>query len=454
MSPSRPLPPPGGEKLLLGVVHLPPLPGAPRYEGGGLDPVVEHARADAEALLRAGFHGFIVENFGDAPFFAGAVPPVVVASMTAVLQQLPVEGAVVGVNVLRNDAASALAVATAVGAAFIRVNVHVGAMVTDQGVVEGRAAETLRLRAALGAEVGILADVDVKHARPLGGPTDLLEATRETVGRGLADGVIVTGRATGAPVDPGDLRRVRDAAADRIAEECAMLEEARNGVLSELGRLGTLRDQLVPWAGLEIPREELRTLRTTATILGTVPSERAHALEVELEEVSDAVHLERVGEHEGTSHVVLFHRNEDTGRIADALRAAECSEASLPSFQGTVREELERIRAEISAKERERAEVEARSAELVPHRRELLVLIDHLSDCVAEEVIRSRFARTSRSMLIEGWMEGENFAQAKAELEAEFETVRVMEAESMPGEEPPTEFANAPAIQWTCLRGR
>ncbi len=216
MSPSRPLPPPGGEKLLLGVVHLPPLPGAPRYEGGGLDPVVEHARADAEALLRAGFHGFIVENFGDAPFFAGAVPPVVVASMTAVLQQLPVEGAVVGVNVLRNDAASALAVATAVGAAFIRVNVHVGAMVTDQGVVEGRAAETLRLRAALGAEVGILADVDVKHARPLGGPTDLLEATRETVGRGLADGVIVTGRATGAPVDPGDLRRVRDAAADHL----------------------------------------------------------------------------------------------------------------------------------------------------------------------------------------------------------------------------------------------
>jgi len=240
---------------------------------------------------------------------------------------------------------------------------------------------------------------------------------------------------------------VRDAAADRIVEECATLEEARNGVLSELGRLGTLRDQLVPWAGLEIPREELRTLRTTATILGTVPSERAHALEVELEEVSDAVHLERVGEHEGTTHFVLFHRNEDTGRIADALRAAECSEASLPSFQGTVREELERIRAEISAKERERAEVEARSAELVPHRRELLVLIDHLSDCVAEEVIRSRFARTTRSMLIEGWMEGENFAQAKAELEAEFETVRVMEAESMPGEEPPTEFANAPAIR-------
>ena len=216
MSPSRPLPPPGGEKLLLGVVHLPPLPGAPRYDGRGLAPIVEHARADAEAILDAGMHGFVVENFGDAPFFKGAVPPVVVAGMTALLERLGVEGACVGVNVLRNDAASALAIAAVTGAAFVRVNVHVGAMVTDQGVIEGRAAETLRLRAALGANVAVLADVDVKHARPLGGPTDLVESTRETIGRGLADGVIVTGRATGAPVDLEDLRRVRGAAGDHL----------------------------------------------------------------------------------------------------------------------------------------------------------------------------------------------------------------------------------------------
>jgi len=240
---------------------------------------------------------------------------------------------------------------------------------------------------------------------------------------------------------------VRDAAADRIADECAMLAEARNGVLAELGRLGTLRDQLIPWADLEIPREELRTLRTTTMVLSTVPEERVDALVSGLEEISDAGHLERVGDLEGTTHFVLFHRNEDTDRIADVLRSAECSEASLPAFPGTVREELGRIDAEISAKEQKREEVEARSTALVPHRRELLVLTDHLSDCVAEEVIRSRFARTSRSMLIEGWMEEGNFPRVKAELEAEFETARVMEAEPISGEEPPTEFKNAPVIR-------
>ena len=237
---------------------------------------------------------------------------------------------------------------------------------------------------------------------------------------------------------------VRDATADRIVEECATLEEARNGVLTELGRLGTLQDQLIPWADLDIPREELRALRTTTTVLGTMPSERVDTLVAGL---ADAVHLEQVGDHEGIAHVVLFYRHEDTEQVADFLRSAEYSETSLPAFQGTVQEELGRIRAEISAKEREREKIDARSAELVPHHRELLVLIDHLSDCVAEEVIRSRFARTARSMLIEGWMERANFVQVKAGLEAEFETVRVMEAEPMPGEEPPTEFENARAIR-------
>ena len=78
-------------------------------------------------------------------------------------------GIAIGINVLRNDARAALAIAAVVGAACIRVNVHTGARVTDQGLVEGRAAETLRLRRALGAEsVAIWADVNVKHSAPLG----------------------------------------------------------------------------------------------------------------------------------------------------------------------------------------------------------------------------------------------------------------------------------------------
>lgn len=156
----------------------------------------------------------IVENFHDAPFFAEVVPPVTVAAMTAICRELRAEIPVeMGINVLRNDAAAALAIAAATGADFIRVNVHTGAMLTDQGIITGRAAETLRLRRQLGAErVRILADVLVKHAAPLG-PQRIEDAVADTVERGLADGVIVTGTATGAAAMPEDVQRAAAATA-------------------------------------------------------------------------------------------------------------------------------------------------------------------------------------------------------------------------------------------------
>lgn len=199
-------------KLLLGMVHLGPLPGSPRGAGHGVERVIAAAQRDATALLEAGFDGWILENFGDAPFFPGPVPAVTVAAMTRIAAALP-RGAdsVCGVNVLRNDALSALAVAAACGLDFVRVNVHVGAAVTDQGIIEGRAFETMRERARWASEIAVLADIDVKHARPLGIGARIEESAREAAGRGLADGLIVTGKATGARIETADLRAVREA---------------------------------------------------------------------------------------------------------------------------------------------------------------------------------------------------------------------------------------------------
>lgn len=202
-------------KLVLGVVHLPPLPGSPRYTDAAIRRIVTSARNDAEALLAAGFHGYVLENFGDLPFFAGQVPPHVIAFMTRIASELPRAEAFVVVNVLRNDAQGALSIAAAAELDAIRVNVHTGAMVTDQGIIEGKAAETLRLRRAIAPEVQILADVDVKHAAPLAGPFDRGAVARDTAYRGLADALIVTGKATGAEPLVEDLRAVRQAVPDR-----------------------------------------------------------------------------------------------------------------------------------------------------------------------------------------------------------------------------------------------
>jgi len=74
----------------------------------------------------------------------------------------------IGFNVLRNDAQAALAICAACGGSFIRVNIHTGAMLTDQGLIEGAAFHTLRFRRAICPSAQIFADVHVKHAVPLG----------------------------------------------------------------------------------------------------------------------------------------------------------------------------------------------------------------------------------------------------------------------------------------------
>ena len=198
----------------IGMIHLQPLPGSPRWQGS-LQAVLDAALADARTLSEAGFTALMVENYHDIPFHPENVPPETVAALTRCVGELHGQFPALrmGVNVLRNDAASALGIAAATGADFIRVNVHTGAAATDQGPLTGRAWETLRKRRELGIDVGILADARVKHARPLV-ERPLAEEAQDLRLRGLADAVIVTGVATGAAADPEVLREVRQALPD------------------------------------------------------------------------------------------------------------------------------------------------------------------------------------------------------------------------------------------------
>ena len=199
---------------VIGMVHLGPLPGAPKAAADGaaaMQSVLEGAVADARALERGGVDGVLVENFGDAPFHPDDVPKHTVAATTrAATAVADATTLPIGINVLRNDAEAAVSVAAAVDAAFVRVNVHTGARVTDQGIVEGRAHETLRLRERLGVDVGIFADTDVKHSAPLTPETYSAESFADTAERGLADAVIASGSGTGAAIDRAALEAVVD----------------------------------------------------------------------------------------------------------------------------------------------------------------------------------------------------------------------------------------------------
>lgn len=200
---------------VVGMIHLAPLPGAPGYDTN-INWVHERALRDAETLAEGGVDALILENYGDVPFYPGRVPGHVVAHMTAIASLIRNKVALpLGINCLRNDGVSALDIAHAVGAEFIRVNVLCGARVTDQGVVQGIAHDLLRERDLMRApNIKILADVDVKHSAALGVSRPLSEEVGDLIHRGLADAVIVSGGGTGLPTDLGQVQDVKDAAGD------------------------------------------------------------------------------------------------------------------------------------------------------------------------------------------------------------------------------------------------
>jgi len=195
---------------LIGVIHLRPLPGSPRWQGN-LEKVIATAVADARAYEHGGAHALFIENFGDVPFTKTNVGPETVAAMAAAGRAIRAAVKLpIGFNVLRNDARAALALCAACNGTFIRVNVHTGAMLTDQGLIEGNAYETLRYRQQLCPQTKIFADVLVKHAVPLG-DWSIEDAARDTLERGLADALIISGVGTGMAADLSEVERVRRA---------------------------------------------------------------------------------------------------------------------------------------------------------------------------------------------------------------------------------------------------
>ena len=231
--------------MLVGVIHLPALPGSPRSTLTAAE-CARSAADDARILADAGYDAIVVENFGDAPFFAAKVPAVTVAAMTAcaVAVRASAPSVPLGINVLRNDGEAALSIAVCTGATFVRINVLTGARVTDQGIVQGDAAGTLRLRRALsGEQVAIWADVDVKHSAPLGAPRPLVQEVEDLTKRGMADVVLVTGEGTGKGVDLEKLAAVKRASSKPVLV-------ASGATLATLSALATSSDGVVVGSAL------------------------------------------------------------------------------------------------------------------------------------------------------------------------------------------------------------
>jgi membrane complex biogenesis BtpA family protein len=195
--------------FIIGMIHLPPLPGSPNNKMS-LDEIVNYAITEGQKLQEAGVDGVIVENLGDYPFFKDDIPPITIASMSIIVREVRKNFYfdAAGVNVLRNGCIDAFSIAHVTGSQFIRCNVLIGAYVTDQGIIEGKAAELLRLKRFLNSNVMIFADIHVKHAYPLYNlPIEL--AAQDLAERGGADAVIVSGPRSSIPPSVDTVKKVK-----------------------------------------------------------------------------------------------------------------------------------------------------------------------------------------------------------------------------------------------------
>jgi membrane complex biogenesis BtpA family protein len=200
-------------KAVIGMIHVRALPGTPRSRAP-LDAIVAQSVAEAGLYTNAGLDGLLIENMHDVPYLCGQVGPEIVAGMTAVGLAVRRESPLpLGVQILAAANREALATAQACGAAFVRVENFAYAHVADEGLMPtAEAGPLLRYRRQIGAEsVAILADVKKKHSSHAITADVSLARAAQTIEFFGADGIVVTGAATGAPTAVEDLVAVRSA---------------------------------------------------------------------------------------------------------------------------------------------------------------------------------------------------------------------------------------------------
>lgn len=193
------------KKPIIGMIHLPPLPGYPRHPG--MKAVVEKALIDLQTLQNAGFDGVLVENDSDQPHQIG-VSKTISKAFTQVMEEVVEKAKVpVGMEIIY-DMIETIRVAKKVKVQFVRLDVFVDNVETKWGKIPAQAEEIIKLKKRLHAEnLLLLTDIQVKHAKMLDTKT-LEQSAREAIDFG-SDALIITGTWTGVPPSLADCKNVK-----------------------------------------------------------------------------------------------------------------------------------------------------------------------------------------------------------------------------------------------------
>ncbi len=195
------------------MIHVGALPGSPR-SSSTVDELCKAATDEARLLAGEGVDAIMLENMHDLPFLNRAIGPEIVAAMAAVCAAVrSAVGLPLGVQVLAGANREAVAVAHAAGCQFARCEGFVFSHVADEGLMpDADAGPLLRFRRMIGADsIALIADVKKKHSsHALTADVGLAETAKAAEFCG-ADGIVVTGAATGRPTRVEDLIEAKGA---------------------------------------------------------------------------------------------------------------------------------------------------------------------------------------------------------------------------------------------------
>lgn len=177
----------GQNRTIIGMVHLPPLPGTPFYEQGGYERAVKKAVSDATALYRGGASGCLVQTIDRVYPTGDEADPLRVAAVANIVRAIAQATAPpfqIGVQILRNAISASLAVALASGGSFVRCAALVGATMSHDGIVEANPLAVTSYRRRIGAmNIAMIAEVRSMHYRALNGEA-VAETARAAAGAG------------------------------------------------------------------------------------------------------------------------------------------------------------------------------------------------------------------------------------------------------------------------------
>ncbi len=198
------------------------------------------------------------------------------------------------------------------------------------------------------------------------------------------------------------------ASAMEAAQAVNAQEKRISAIQNEQGKLRAQKAALTPWLELDIPLETTGTREVSATFGAVMSTVALDTVKQALEEATELVEVIPAGKDREFQYVlILCHRSAEETAF-ETLKKFGFSRSSLRGWTGSARENTDRLEGELRRLEGELAEAKGAIAALVPHREDIKLCIDRMTQEIQREEYKGRLLQSQATIFFEGWVPAEN----------------------------------------------